>query len=256
MLEPVELRCDVTIEMNVFARGIAALFAILALVVLGGCESTRGGSIPYERADFGVPDAPSKSVPLNVDYRIAPLDTLAITVYQEEDLTKEVQVDLRGSIGMPMVGSMRAVDLTTAQLEEQLETQYRRFIKNPDVSVAIKSSTRSNVTVDGSVQSPGVFPVTGPTTLIQAIAMAKGTTEAANPAVPIGGATRDASGPYPEASPRPGRVRTSARQSPSWRRWGGRRSAPAARLTCGARSAPSKARCWPIGIRPAISSTG
>lgn len=181
MLEPVELRCDVTIEMNVFARGIAALFAILALVVLGGCESTRGGSIPYERADFGVPDAPSKSVPLNVDYRIAPLDTLAITVYQEEDLTKEVQVDLRGSIGMPMVGSMRAVDLTTAQLEEQLETQYRRFIKNPDVSVAIKSSTRSNVTVDGSVQSPGVFPVTGPTTLIQAIAMAKGTTEAANP---------------------------------------------------------------------------
>ena len=82
---------------------------------------------------------------------------------------------------MPMVGALRAVDLTTAQLEEQLETQYRRFLKNPDVSVAIKESTRSNVTVDGSVQSPGVFPIAGPTTLIQAIAMAKGVTEGANP---------------------------------------------------------------------------
>jgi polysaccharide biosynthesis/export protein len=56
-----------------------------------------------------------------------------------------------------------------------------KYLQSPDVSVSLKSSTRRNVTVDGSVRQPGVYAVNGPTTLVQAIAMARGTDDSANP---------------------------------------------------------------------------
>jgi polysaccharide export outer membrane protein len=48
------------------------------------------------------------------------------------------------------------------------------------VSVALKSSSRRSVTVDGAVNRAGAFPVNGPTTLMQAIALAGGTSPDAN----------------------------------------------------------------------------
>jgi polysaccharide export outer membrane protein len=55
-----------------------------------------------------------------------------------------------------------------------------KYLEHPDVSVAIKQSTAQVVTVDGAVRDGGQFPVLGQMTLIQAIAMAKGTSEDAN----------------------------------------------------------------------------
>jgi polysaccharide export outer membrane protein len=77
---------------------------------------------------------------------------------------------------------VQAVNLTTAQLDEQLtEKLGTKYLEHPDVSVAIKASTAHVVTVDGAVKEGGSFPVGGPISLIQAVAMAKGTTEDANP---------------------------------------------------------------------------
>jgi polysaccharide export outer membrane protein len=55
-----------------------------------------------------------------------------------------------------------------------------KYFQNPDVSVAIKSSAGRNVTVDGAVGHAGAYPVIGQITLIQAIALAGGTTDDAN----------------------------------------------------------------------------
>jgi polysaccharide export outer membrane protein len=76
---------------------------------------------------------------------------------------------------------VQAVNLTTAQLDDVLTQKLgAKYLEHPDVSVAIKASSAHVVTVDGAVTEGGAFPVGGPITLIQAIAMAKGTTEAAN----------------------------------------------------------------------------
>jgi protein involved in polysaccharide export with SLBB domain len=48
------------------------------------------------------------------------------------------------------------------------------FMKNPKVSVQVKEAQSENVTVDGAVTSPGVYPLSGRVTLMQAVAMAKG----------------------------------------------------------------------------------
>ena len=159
--------------------GLALLSASALLVA--GCAGSRGGSIPYDVQDFGRPDPPSTQT-LADGYKISPLDTIKVTVFQVEDLSGEYEVDLAGNIAMPLVGNVKAVDLTTQQLETQLERGFgAKYLQSPDVSVQIKKTTRNNVTVDGSVRQPGMYPVTGPMTLIQAVAMARGTDDGANP---------------------------------------------------------------------------
>ena len=156
-------------------------FALLALVLLAlaGCADKRGGPIPYVQS-FGVPDSPTV-VPLETGYKIAPMDTLSVKVFKMPDLSGEYEVDLTGQISLPLVGSLAAADLTTTQLDEALTRKLgERYLENPDVSVGIKSSTRRSVTVDGSVNKAGSYPVSGPMTLMQAIAAAGGTGPDAN----------------------------------------------------------------------------
>ena len=148
---------------------------------LSACADKRGGPIPYNVESFGLPDAP-KVVPLEENYRIAPLDTLTVRVFKMADLTGDYEVDLTGKISMPLIGEVLAIDLTTAELDERLTQKLgEKYLENPDISVGIKSSTRRSVTVDGSVGKSGTFAINGPTTLIQAIASAGGISEDGNP---------------------------------------------------------------------------
>jgi polysaccharide export outer membrane protein len=82
---------------------------------------------------------------------------------------------------MPLVGEVDAVNLTTAQLDERITGLLsQKYFEHPDVSVAIKESTAHVVTVDGAVTQAGQYPIAGPVTLIQAVALARGTTQDAN----------------------------------------------------------------------------
>lgn len=148
---------------------------------LASCAGTRGGPVPYNVENFGAPDAPVVAT-IEEDYRIAPLDTLKINVFQVQDLSGDFEVDLTGNIAMPLIGDVKAVDKTTQQLRTELVRRLgAKYLQNPDVSVAVKSSTRRSVTLDGAVRRPGIFPVTGQLTLLQAVAMGGGTDENANP---------------------------------------------------------------------------
>jgi polysaccharide export outer membrane protein len=155
----------------------AALAA--AALLVAACADSRGGPIPYDVA-LGSPDAPTIA-PLGSDYRIAPMDTLSVKVFRSQDLSGDYQVDLTGNISLPLVGEVAAANLTTAQLDQKLtEVLGSKYFENPDVSVGIKASTRRSVTVDGAVKQAGTFPIVGPTSLMQAVALAGGTTEDAN----------------------------------------------------------------------------
>jgi polysaccharide biosynthesis/export protein len=158
-----------------------AMLAASAAALLAACADSRGGPIPYNVSTFGTPDAP-QLVPLEAGYKIAPMDTLTVKVFKMPDLSGDYEVDLAGHISMPLIGEVPAYNLTTAQLDESLTHRLgEKYLENPDVSVGIKSSTRRSVTVDGAVHKSGSYPVFGPTTLIQAVAAAGGTSEDANP---------------------------------------------------------------------------
>ena len=163
---------------DLFSR-VGTVLAIGTLSFTAGCADTRGGSIPYDRP-LAVPDEP-KIDTLVEDYKIAPLDELTIKVFKSDDVSGDYRVDLAGHISLPLVGEVEAANLTTAQLDEKL-TQIlgQKYFEHPDVSVGIKESTSHVVTVDGAVNQAGQYPATRPLTLIQAIALAHGTTEEAN----------------------------------------------------------------------------
>lgn len=167
------------LDPNRYRVFVAALPAAALASLLAACADTRGGSIPYDVA-LGTPDAP-KIVALESDYRIKPADKLSIKVLKSQELTGDYPVDLTGHISVPLVGEVAAADLTTAQLDAKLtELLSQKYFENPDVSVGIKESALRTVTVDGAVNEAGAFPVAGPMTLIQAVALAKGTSEDAN----------------------------------------------------------------------------
>ena len=161
-------------------QGLLLLVVLAGALMISACADKRGGPIPYEVKGFTVPDAPVAQ-PLEANYRIAPLDTVRVNVFQVEALTGDYQVDLTGNIAMPLVGAVPAVGLTTAELQQRLTQRLgERYLNRPDVTVGIAASTQRVLTVDGSVRQPGAIPVPGPLTLMQAIAMAGGTDENAN----------------------------------------------------------------------------
>jgi polysaccharide export outer membrane protein len=109
------------------------------------------------------------------------MDTVTVKVFKMPDLSGDYEVDLTGHISMPLIGEIKAYDLTTAQLDDALTRKLgEKYLENPDVSVGIKASTRRSVTVDGAVKSAGSYPVHGPMTLMQAVAAAGGASEDAN----------------------------------------------------------------------------
>ena len=161
------------------SRRFFVLLAAVPTFLLVGCADTRGGSIPYNQ-NLAPPDE-VKFQTLETNYKIAPMDKLAIKVFKMNDLSADYDVDLAGNISMPLIGEVRAVNLTTAELDEQLTQKLgTKYLEHPDVSVAIRASTAHVVTVDGAVKNGGSFPVGGPISLIQAVALAKGTSDDAN----------------------------------------------------------------------------
>ena len=102
----------------------------------------------------------------------APFDQLSINVFQEPDLStpsgSPLQVDASGNINMPLLGSVSAGGMTTAQLGSLIAAKLSgRYLKNPQVVVAVASTSPEKVTVQGEVTQPGVYDIKGKTTLLQ-----------------------------------------------------------------------------------------
>jgi polysaccharide export outer membrane protein len=164
------------------ATARASCAAIAAALLLAGCASKRGGPIAYDDAGtFKAPDAPALAS-LESDYKIAPMDTVSVKVFRLPDLSGDYQVDLTGQISLPLIGEVPAANMTTTQLDTMLTDKFNeKYLENPDVSVGVKESAARSITVDGAVGKAGAFPATGTLTLMQAVALAGGVTEDANP---------------------------------------------------------------------------
>lgn len=154
--------------------------SVLLSIALAGCATSRSDDVAYNPAGFAAPDVPVIER-LSAEYLIAPLDKISINVFQVEQLSGEYQVDLTGKIAMPLVGSVEAVNLTTSQLQEVLKERLSvNYLKNPDVTVGILAATGSNITIEGAVRKPGLYPNFGKMSLIQAVAIGGGLEPTAN----------------------------------------------------------------------------
>lgn len=108
------------------------------------------------------------------DYVIGVEDVLYISVWQNKDLDQEVIVRPDGMISFPLVGDVSAAGSTLSALDEELTGRLEDYIKYPDVSISVRKLGGRKVIVLGEVGSPGVYGVTGKSTILEAVALAKG----------------------------------------------------------------------------------
>ncbi len=158
----------------------ATLIGVVALsAMLGACaDDNIGPNLRTGEAAYETIPAPVGE-PRVQDYRIGALDTLDIVVFQEADIsTRGVVVDAAGVISMPLIGRIQAAGKTSTQLADLLTAKLaEKFYVNPQVTVTVASSVAQRVTVQGDVKEPGIYPISGPTTLLDTIALAKGESE-------------------------------------------------------------------------------
>lgn len=121
------------------------------------------------------PDSTALLAPAAADYRIGAQDMLEVNVFGIEDLKREVQVDSGGKVILPLIGQIQAGGRTPGEFSEDVEKALKaRYMKDPQVIVTVKNAQSQRVTIDGAVNKPGVYPLSGPTTLLQAISLGGG----------------------------------------------------------------------------------
>ena len=116
-------------------------------------------------------------------YVIGPQDQLAITVYDEPDLTNRYRVDDAGFISFPLISRIAAAGLTIAEFEDRLRaTLANGYIRNPQVRVDVEQYRSRSIVVTGAVRAPQKLTMTGSSmTLLEALALAGSpTAEASN----------------------------------------------------------------------------
>lgn len=109
------------------------------------------------------------------DYRVGDGDVLQVTVYDHPDLSTVVRVANDGSINFPLVGQMRIGGMTVGEVSNRLaRTLSQGYIVNPQVSVFVQEFRSKKVTIVGQIANPGLYQLTGPTSLLQLISKAGG----------------------------------------------------------------------------------
>jgi len=113
----------------------------------------------------------------DTDFRIGLGDVLRIAVWKDADLSSTVRVRPDGVIAMPLAGELKVVGMTPAEVQKQLTARLGEFVTAPSVTVIVEEIHSRKIYVTGAVATPGVYDLIAPTRLLQAIAMAGGTTE-------------------------------------------------------------------------------
>ena len=152
---------------------VRVLVPALVCLILAACAG--GGAAPTTTLSDWSAAGGSITQPA-MEYRIGALDKLNVTVFQVSDLTlRDVQVDAVGNLQLPLIGTVMAKGKTTAELTELVRSRLAAdYLRNPQVTVVVSQAASQKVTVDGAVTQPGVYQMTGNTSLIQAVAMARG----------------------------------------------------------------------------------
>jgi len=151
-----------------------AIFILVGLLIASGLQAQSAGRPSVEAAASAANLAFKERPP----YRIGPGDVLQITVWNEPQVSQASIIVLPdGKINLPLVGEIAVAGSTLKEIESQLNTLFKPFITDPDVSVGVKESNSQKIFVVGAVRKEGAIRLVTPLTILQAIAEAGGLTE-------------------------------------------------------------------------------
>ena len=139
---------------------------------------------------WAAPDSvPANGQPPLEEYRLGPGDILNITVWGFEEFnlpasnvqggTSGYYIRPDGKFSFPLVGEVKAADLTSAELTAQLTRALGDYLVEPKVTINIAKLRTIRVYVLGEVRNPGMFNIERTHTLLDAVGAAGGPTKEA-----------------------------------------------------------------------------
>lgn len=137
---------------------LALAFAIILLA--------WGAARAQDRAGLPAPD----------QYRIGPEDSLSISVWKNEALSRTVPVRPDGMISLPLVNDVQAGGKTPMELRDILVQKLSEYLPNPEVSVIVAEVKSFKVSVIGEVTKPARYELKSWTTVLEALSLAGGFT--------------------------------------------------------------------------------
>jgi polysaccharide biosynthesis/export protein len=141
---------------------VAATVLIFMLIGVGGCSQQNA---QYQ----------GMSVP-PTEFLIGPEDVLVVTVWRNQELSKEVIVRPDGKISLPLIGDIMAAGLSAQVLSKHVADALAEFMSTPTVSVQVKEINSYHIFAVGEVGKPGKIPLKSFTSVVQGISYAGGFT--------------------------------------------------------------------------------
>jgi polysaccharide export outer membrane protein len=149
------------------------------------------------------------AAPSNISsYILGAEDQITVRVFGAGDIPdKPAQIDNNGVVTLPMIGQVHAAGLTVRQLQDSLVTAYKKYFKDPQVTVEVNDFRSQPVSVAGNVTTPGVVQLRGNRNLMEVIGQAGGlradagdsvliTRNLSEGPIPVDGAFTDPTGKY------------------------------------------------------------
>lgn len=152
---------------------IQSFLPLLLLIFLFGCAHTEG--VPPTAPVAGVSSSGPPPVPATLpEYTIRTGDLLDIKLYYHPTLNESVTVRPDGRISLQIIKEVPVAGMTPAALTDLLTKRYSAHLKDPEVTVIVRSFSAQRVFVDGEVAKAGEVPLVGSMSVLQAIAQAGG----------------------------------------------------------------------------------
>jgi polysaccharide export outer membrane protein len=150
-------------------------FALLAPLVTTACQQPITDTTAAQAAAAVPTVAP--------DYIIGPGDSLSIFVFRAPELSIEVPVRPDGRISMPLVADIEAAGRTPVQLARQIESRLREYVREPAVTVIVRSfvgPASRQVRIVGEAAQPRAIAFREGMTVLDALIEAGGLTRYAS----------------------------------------------------------------------------
>jgi polysaccharide export outer membrane protein len=154
------------------ARALVVGWCVFGLAGVAGAQAQPSGANGATPAPIAAA-APS----LPADYVIGPEDVLGVVFWRDQDMTGDVTVRPDGMVTLPLLGDVAAAGLTPDVLREQIQKAASKYVQDPSVTIVVRQINSRKVFITGEVKTPGAFPLTGPRTVMQVIALAGGLNE-------------------------------------------------------------------------------
>lgn len=142
--------------------GVTCFIVMLALIT--GCQSPDQKPV---KPGAGLSSPDTRVV-------LAAGDQLDIRFFYTPELNDLQLIRADGKITLQLVGDVDAAGKTPAQLQKSLEEKYKGLIEKPSVAVIARNLNHRNIFVAGSVKTPGLLPMPGHTSALEAIMQAGG----------------------------------------------------------------------------------